>query len=165
MLIPTGSIGVAARTADRAAITLGEKAAAKLADNAAAQNAVTVLRTTGTVGAKRNIAAADVSIEGSSSYLVRSISGAASRPGMVPAVGAPGNPQRFLPTATGSNNRFSDTEFKLLNSIANKLGPASSGVRGTVNLYSELPVCASCSSIISQFREAFPNVVLNVTTG
>jgi hypothetical protein len=157
--------GAGAKVADRTAITLADKAAAKLADNAAAQDAVAALRASGSAGAKRNIAAAEVSIEGTGSYLLRSVSGATGRPGMVPGVGSPGNPQRFLPTATGSNNRFSDTEFKILNSIANKLGPSSSSVRGTITLYSELPVCSSCSSVISQFSAAFPNVVLNVTTG
>ena len=98
------------------------------------------------------------------SYMLRSVSGSTEREGMVPNVGSAGNPQRFLPTATGGNSRFFDTEFKILNSVANRLGPSSS-VRGVINMHSELPVCSSCSSVMSQFRDAFPNIALNVSTG
>ncbi|WP_167219214.1 deaminase domain-containing protein [Kribbella shirazensis] len=71
-----------------------------------------------------------------------------------------------MPTASGAtNNRFTDTELKILNQTANNLGPSSSSVRGTINLHSELTVCSSCNSVISVFRAAFPDVVVNVTTG
>ncbi|MGH3377843.1 MAG: deaminase domain-containing protein [Actinoallomurus sp.] len=45
---------------------------------------------------------------------------------------------------------FDDTEFKLLNYIANRLGPSSSSVSGSVRMYSELPACRSCSPVINQ---------------
>jgi hypothetical protein len=130
-----------------------------------AQDAVNELRDSGTVSAKRNIAAAEVGIDGQGSYVLRSVSGSAERAGSVSEVGTEGNPQRFIPQATGSNARFSDTEFKLLNQIANNLGPSSDSVSGSVNLYSELPLCASCSSVAGQFQESFPNIDLNITTG
>ncbi|MFK0244145.1 deaminase domain-containing protein [Amycolatopsis azurea] len=66
-----------------------------------------------------------------------------------------------MPQATGGNTRFSDTEFKLLNQI----GQSSPHVRGTINLHADFAVCTSCSSVISQFRDAFPGVRLNLTTG
>ena len=97
--------------------------------------------------------------------MLSSVSGDAERAGTVPTVGSEGNPQRFIPQATGSNTRFSDTEFKLLNSIANRLGPSSDSITGTINLHSELPMCDSCSSVVSQFRDMFPGIDLNVTTG
>jgi RHS repeat-associated protein len=130
-----------------------------------AQDAVSNLRSAGTVGAKRNIAGARVAIDGQDPEVLLSASGDAARAGTVPGVGTAGNPQRFIPTATGANNRFSDSEFKLLNYIANRLGPSSDSVSGTIDLHSELAVCPSCNSVISQFREAFPNVTINVTTG
>ncbi|WP_158632658.1 deaminase domain-containing protein [Amycolatopsis sp. WAC 01416] len=80
-------------------------------------------------------------------------------------VGSAGNPQRFIPQATGGNTRFSDTEFKLLNQTANRIGQSSPHVRGTINLHTDFAVCTSCSSVISQFRDAFPGVRLNLTTG
>jgi hypothetical protein len=131
----------------------------------AAQTVVSALRASGQVGAKRNIAAAEVSIHGQDSYLLSSVSGDAERAGTVATVGAEGNPQRFVPQTTGSNTRFSDTEFKLLNHIANRLGPSSESITGSINLHSERPLCDSCSSIVSQFRETFPGIDLNVTTG
>ncbi len=92
------------------------------------------------------------------------VSGAAARPGTVLNVRASGNVQRFVPTATEANSRFFDAEFKLLNYAANILGP-SSEVSGVIRLHTELPVCTSCGSVIDQFRSAYPNIQLIVTTG
>ncbi|TLP54873.1 deaminase domain-containing protein [Microbispora triticiradicis] len=50
----------------------------------------------------------------------------------------------------------------MLEHYADNLGPSS---RGTINLYSELEVCPSCSSVIEQFRDMFPGIKLNVTWG
>jgi hypothetical protein len=93
------------------------------------------------------------------------VSGRNGPAGTVEGVGSPGNPQRYVPTATGNNARFHDTEIKILNRLANDLGPASSSWRGGVNLHSELPVCPSCASVIEQFRRDFPNIAVNVTEG
>lgn len=35
-------------------------------------------------------------------------------------------------------------------------------ISGTINLYSELPCCQSCSNIILEFRRKFPNIKLNI---
>ncbi|MCD5360615.1 hemagglutinin repeat-containing protein [Chromobacterium aquaticum] len=59
--------------------------------------------------------------------------------------------------------RDSDTEFKILENIAQKLGP-SSNVSGTINLLSEKAVCPSCRSVVDQFRLRYPNIKLNVFT-
>ncbi|NLT57113.1 MAG: hypothetical protein GXX79_21635 [Actinomycetales bacterium] len=154
-----------------ASARLSQRAAARVAPNVAgtvsngAIDAVSALRSSGTVGAKRNIAAAEVSIEGGDSYVAASVSGVAERMGTVSNVGTKGNPQRFIPTATGGNSRFYDSEYKLLNHVANRLGPSSSKVTGSINLHSELPVCASCSSVVGQFQQAFPGIRINITTG
>ncbi|QXI09662.1 hypothetical protein HU754_017645 [Pseudomonas zeae] len=34
-----------------------------------------------------------------------------------------------------------------------------------MNIYSELPICVSCSGVISQFQQRFPVVIVNVETG
>jgi len=120
----------------------------------------------GPISAKDNIAAAAVNIEGRAPQMLTSVSGQSPRAGTVPEVGTPGNPQRFIPTATGSNTRISDSEYKILNYLANQLGRSSPDVRGSVWIHSELPVCSSCNSIIRQFEAAFPNVdVLPPTVG
>jgi hypothetical protein len=136
---------------------------AKSADEVSA--AVGDLRRTGDVGKRRNIAAAEVNIKGDKPITLISASGDAIRAGTVPEVGSHGNPQRFMPRATGKNSRFYDSEFKLLNYIANQIGPPSKKIRGTINLHSELPICISCSSVIGEFKEAFPNIKIKITTG
>ncbi|WP_144056931.1 polymorphic toxin-type HINT domain-containing protein [Micromonospora lupini] len=133
----------------------------------AAKKAVDDLRASGTVASKRNIAAAEVKIDGKAPVLMRSVSGGASRSGMVANVGEHGNPQRLIPQVLrgGKNNRFFDTEFKILNQLANDLGPSSSSITGRVDLHTELPVCGSCSSVIAQFNGMFPGIRVSVTTG
>lgn len=36
---------------------------------------------------------------------------------------------------------------------------------GVVNLYSELPVCPACTSVIQQFQKTFPGITINVSSG
>jgi hypothetical protein len=88
---------------------------------------------------------------------LRAVSGRANRPG---TVGVPENPV-FNPTA-GPISRPYDAEYKILEKLATMVTPDSVG---TVDLYSELPVCDACSSVIQQFNKAFPGVSINVTTG
>ena len=56
--------------------------------------------------------------------------------------------------------RYHDTEAKILEDIASQI--TDSNVSGTINLYSELPCCQSCSNIILEFRRMFPNIELNI---
>ncbi|MHA7683079.1 hemagglutinin repeat-containing protein [Cupriavidus sp. PET2-C1] len=56
-----------------------------------------------------------------------------------------------------------DTEFKILETIAQRLG-GDRNVVGSINLFSEKAVCPSCTSVIVQFRNMFPNIQLNVFT-
>jgi filamentous hemagglutinin len=106
------------------------------------------------------VAVADYSINGASGELI-GVSGAAARPG---TVGVPSSPV-FQPSSTGGFSRALDAEYKILEDLATQLGPSSSSVRGTVNIYSELPVCSSCSAVIDQFTARYPNVVVNVSSG
>ncbi|WP_445262770.1 deaminase domain-containing protein [Pseudomonas sp. JAI120] len=59
--------------------------------------------------------------------------------------------------------RDMDTEFKILETLAQRLGP-SSQTSGRINLISEKMVCPSCTSIVNQFRERYPNIQLNIFT-
>lgn len=73
-------------------------------------------------------------------------------------------PSMVVPT--GSNpplllNRAVDSEAKILNNIAAQLGDNTS-VKGTINLLTERPPCASCSNVISQFKAKYPNITVNV---
>lgn len=123
------------------------------------------MRGSGTVGASRNIASANMMLDGEAPDLLTSVSGEAERAGTVPNVGSPGNLQRFIPQATGDNARFYDSEFKLFNYMANKLGPSSDAVSGAIQLHSELPLCVSCNSVLNQFMNAYPNIDIIISTG
>lgn len=109
------------------------------------------------IGSGRNIAVAEYSIDGRSAELV-GVSGLAKRPGTVDVP----EKQVFETIQTGNNPRTMDSEYKILSHLADKLTPSSQGV---VNIYSELPVCVSCSGVISQFQQRFPGVVVKVETG
>jgi hypothetical protein len=50
----------------------------------------------------------------------------------------------------------------VLENLARKLKPGDSG---TIKLVSELPFCDSCSDVIRQFREMFPNIRLILIDG
>jgi len=67
-----------------------------------------------------------------------------------------GGPEAYL--------RDVDTEFKILETIAQRLGNNTNAV-GQINLFSERIVCPSCSNVVTQFRQRFPNIQLNVFVG
>lgn len=54
-----------------------------------------------------------------------------------------------------------DTEAKILEEIASKLGTKFDAT-GTINLYTKLPPCPSCKSVISQFMDRYPNIKINL---
>ena len=54
-----------------------------------------------------------------------------------------------------------DTEYKILEEVASQLG-SNTKATGVIDLYSKLPVCESCSGVIAQFREKYPNITINV---
>lgn len=56
--------------------------------------------------------------------------------------------------------RYHDTEAKILEDIASQI--KDNNISGTINLYSELPCCQSCSNLILEFRRMYPNIKLNV---
>ena len=75
---------------------------------------------------------------------------------------------QFEPSVDTGSKRLMDTdaEYKLLDWLGQKLDAEHPGspqdARGTVNLYSEMQLCESCQSIVSQFRAKFPNVKIYV---
>ena len=143
-----GGTGVALRTAQMA--REAAQIEAGLARVAQARNALTV-------GQGRNIAVAEVNIAGGGTQELIGVSGQAARPGTV------GNPtQRLFETFEVGHSRAFDSEVKILEDVASRISPET---RGTINLFSERAVCDSCSSVINQFRQMFPNMNVNVTSG
>ncbi|MEW7278177.1 deaminase domain-containing protein [Aquimarina sp. 2201CG1-2-11] len=74
---------------------------------------------------------------------------------------------------TGSNGttwlRNTDSEFKMLNKLADDLGGVKGQVNdkitGTLKIVSENPYCASCQGIIQQFSDMFPNIEIKLIDG
>jgi len=61
---------------------------------------------------------------------------------------------KYVGTAEGYL-RDMDTEFKILETLAQRLGP-NSHASGRINLISEKMVCPSCTNVVTQFRERYP---------
>ncbi len=72
----------------------------------------------------------------------------------------PENERIFTSYVDDQYPRYHDTEAKILEDIASQI--TDPNVSGTINLYSELPSCQSCSNIILEFRRMFPNIELNI---
>jgi hypothetical protein len=115
------------------------------------------IRETLNVGAKRNIAFAEYNINGQSGELV-AVSGNASRPGTVGVL----QTRQFETIATGNNTRILDSEVKIFEDLASRLPLNASG---KVHLFSEHPLCMSCSNVVPQFQQKFPNIEVTVTHG
>jgi len=64
----------------------------------------------------------------------------------------------------GAFPRDNDTERKILEDIAYQLGNNKQAA-GTIDLFTELPACGSCSDVILKFRQEYPNIQLNVYSG
>lgn len=57
--------------------------------------------------------------------------------------------------------RDSDTEYKILNDIASRLGN-NTEVKGKIKLFTELDTCDSCSQVIAEFAKKYKNIELEV---
>ncbi len=111
---------------------------------------------------RRNIAVAEVQIDGKKELLF-SLSGKGSPPGTVLAVEPP--PRFTTRQVRGAASTKNHSETKILERVAKDMHPDS---RGTISLYTEREPCESCSwssplGVIEQFKEAFPNIKLEVT--
>ncbi|WNM36795.1 RHS repeat-associated core domain-containing protein [Streptomyces sp. Li-HN-5-11] len=103
-------------------------------------------------------------VEGREPQFLTAVSGAQNnRKGVVPDVGTPGNPARYNTIPTGNNKRDYDTEYKMLTYIANQLG-GPSDVSGSLTMHSTQKACFSCSAVIGQFAQEFPNIRINYTS-
>ncbi|MFG2425167.1 RHS repeat-associated core domain-containing protein [Streptomyces sp. NPDC048448] len=117
------------------------------------------------IKSSRSALAGTLEVEGRAPKVMLAISGKHWEKGLIPTVGSPGNPARFRAVATGRNPRIHDTEYKMLTYVANQLGDSSASVRGSLTLHSSQQACTSCTGVIGQFHDAFPNVRINYTSG
>ncbi|WP_102878804.1 hemagglutinin repeat-containing protein [Pseudomonas protegens] len=107
-----------------------------------------------------NVAVADVHIEGLPSKIAAHSGVNRSSYGFV-GRGSGNYVSEVIPGATGHPiNRMTDAEYKILDNISDMLGN-NRNVKGTIDLFSELKVCASCSNVIEQFKSRYPNINVN----
>lgn len=72
---------------------------------------------------------------------------------------------QFEPSIDSYSGRLMDTdaEYKVLSVIAETLEMFYDlEIEGNLYLYSELQPCESCKSILRQFKEKFPNIIINL---
>lgn len=71
----------------------------------------------------------------------------------------------------GGWERYTDSEYKMLNQLATDLGAQpgvpyiNSNVTGNMKIISERPYCASCQGVVQQFNEMFPNIEITLIDG
>lgn len=59
-------------------------------------------------------------------------------------------------------DRFHDTEAKILEDIASQITDLK--ISGTIDLFTELSACQSCTNNIFEYKRRFPNIKLNILT-
>ncbi|WP_240785704.1 deaminase domain-containing protein, partial [Rahnella sp. CJA17(1/100)] len=151
-------------------VGVGAKGNESLAITAALTQQVADLRAalTGSAKTSGNVGVAQIDIPG-----IQTSMAASSRISVVSAeqqaLGFVGEvpetfPSSIVPTASNPPqmlNRVVDSEAKILNNIAAKLGDNTS-VSGTINLLTERAPCLSCSNTIELFKAKYPNITVNV---
>ncbi|WOD63532.1 T7SS effector LXG polymorphic toxin [Niallia taxi] len=77
----------------------------------------------------------------------------------------PKNPMFKATEAVGKNGfsylRNTDTEYKILNDIASRLGENTQAT-GKIRLFTELDTCDSCNNVIAEFAAKYKNIELEV---
>ncbi|WP_405859741.1 RHS repeat-associated core domain-containing protein [Streptomyces sp. NBC_00090] len=103
-------------------------------------------------------------LDGGEQQVLLASSGVHTPANFVPMVGDAGNPARFKAVSTGKNARQNETEYKMLTYIANQIG-APSDVRGSLVMHSSRQACTSCTGVLGQFMDQFPNIRITYTSG
>lgn len=107
----------------------------------------------------QNVGVAGYDIEGVGTGRVEGVSGTKTPSGTAPL---PEHPKFNPKSPDGKLYRPTDSEYKILENISEKITPAT---RGKIRLYSERIPCGACDSVIQQFREQYPNIDLEVVHG
>ena len=61
-------------------------------------------------------------------------------------------------------NRNKDAEYQLFSNIADRLGNNHQAT-GKITIYTEKPVCTSCSGVAQQFKSRYPNINVQIIDG
>ncbi|MFB7454767.1 RHS repeat-associated core domain-containing protein [Streptomyces sp. NPDC056194] len=123
---------------------------------------VEALKASGRIKKGVNLAAATADIDTIPQMLLVAASGVERRDGMIPAPGDPimGYPQRYIPVG-----RAADSEAKIFNYLADKIGPPTDRIGGTIRMHSQREVCPSCDGVKEAFQRDYPGIRIVVTEG
>jgi len=129
-----------------------------------------IRKTKGLTNPDRNVAFAESLIDSVSGNLT-AYSSTANIDGLVPLIND-SSKRVFNTSVVGAFDRYVDTEAKILEELASKLGAikkadgtivwGNTNAKGIVNLFTELEPCPSCSSVIEQFRNVYKDITVNV---
>ena len=111
---------------------------------------------------KGNVAIAEVHLQSDIAFCVGGTSRQKS-PTPLPKPKSEGG--QFEPIIDSYTKRLMDTdaEYKVLSAIADTLETSYDlQVEGNLYLYTEFQPCESCNNIVSQFREKFPNIRVEI---
>jgi hypothetical protein len=109
------------------------------------------------VSLRKNIAFADYDFSGNKGT-VMGISGEKETRGV------PRTAQPQLPNVIADFPREFDSEKKIFEHFSSLLG-VNPDATGTINLFSERPICVGCDVVIAEFRKKYPKVIVNVVSG
>ncbi|WP_234641465.1 deaminase domain-containing protein [Delftia tsuruhatensis] len=108
-----------------------------------------------------NVAVAEIDIPGVSGEMAAHSQVSVTGKGLVGS-GSGNFMAQLVPNKAGNMvYRGIDTEYKIMDNIADQLG-SNFSAKGVVNIFTEKPACASCLGVAEQFKEKYPNVMVNI---
>ncbi|MBP5150622.1 deaminase domain-containing protein [Pseudomonas protegens] len=107
-----------------------------------------------------NVAVADIDIPGISRQMAAHSGISVAGRGFI-GEGSGNFVAQIVPNKAGDPvYRGTDSEYKILDNIADQLG-GNRAVSGAVNIFTEKPACVSCLGAGEQFNEIYPNITVN----
>jgi len=107
---------------------------------------------------QKNVGFANIEVDGQQTRVIAN-SGEVSKEGT-----SPKPERRFFKTIKDGYGRAFDSEVKILEEFAAKYENRGN-IKGNIYLFTERPPCESCTKVVEQFREMFPNVRIEIASG
>ncbi|AXA80554.1 filamentous hemagglutinin (plasmid) [Achromobacter xylosoxidans] len=142
---------------------IGSKAAGKVIDTARMAQRVMDVRAGLPSNLRRsgNVAVAEIDIPGLPKQMAAHSQVSDASKGLIGS-GSGNFVAQAVPTRAGDMvYRGIDTEYKILDNIADQLG-SNTSARGTVNILTEKAACASCLNVAGQFKAKYPDITVNI---
>ncbi|MDN0117883.1 deaminase domain-containing protein [Yersinia frederiksenii] len=108
-----------------------------------------------------NVAVAEVDIPGMPKQIAAHSSVDSAGKGLVDKGSQNFEFQTLVNSAGVQIKRNTDSEYKILDNLADQLGNNTS-VKGTVTIFTERPACGSCLGVVEQFQQKYPGIKINV---